>query len=53
MRRFPHHGRSENPGGFKVINFTGQSLAYVYGHANSGGILEKLQGPIGLAALRR
>jgi hypothetical protein len=55
MRRFPSPWTVEKiPGGFKVIDSTGQSLAYVYGHADSGGILEKLQGSYwtgGIAAL--
>ena len=37
MRRFPSPWTVEKiPGGFKVIDSTGQSLAYVYGHADSG-----------------
>ena len=35
MRRLPAPMTVEKiPGGFKVINSTGQSLAYVYGHAD-------------------
>ena len=37
MRRLPAPMTVEKiPGGFKVIDSTGQSLAYVYGHADSG-----------------
>ena len=37
MRRFPPPWTVEKiPGGVKVIDSTGQSLAYVYGHADLG-----------------
>ena len=45
MRRFPSPWTVEKiPGGFKVIDSTGQSLAYVYGHADLGGILGETPG---------
>jgi hypothetical protein len=35
-RRFPATWTVETiPGGFKVVNASGQSLAYVYGHADA------------------
>ena len=35
MRRFPAPWTVEKiPGGFKVVDANGQSLAYVYGHAD-------------------
>jgi hypothetical protein len=35
MHRFPPPWTVEKiPGGFKVVDSTGQSLAYVYGNAN-------------------
>ena len=35
MRRFPPPWTFEKiPGGFKVVDANGQSLAYVYGHAD-------------------
>ena len=36
MRRFPAPWTVESiPGGFKVLDADGQSLAYVYGHADA------------------